>query len=205
MVQSIDGYLINNASLEPWGFLLKDWIWVVEKYVTVCKGDAPYWYNERANTSMLAAAAWRSGFVAVEAYSDEKKVTAESEEIYKGRVDLWIGTSEEEWSIETKYDGVNLKTLQASSQIEKTILKAIDDIKRVRCNGGIGVGVAFIEPCIKKEEATNLDNDIQAFINMILPRQDHAIAWCFPKIVRQLEYKGCYYPGIILIANVLDK
>ena len=46
--------------------------------------DSAHWYNERATLSVLAAAAWKSGGIALEEYSLRKH------DGRAGRADLWV-------------------------------------------------------------------------------------------------------------------
>jgi hypothetical protein len=51
------------------GSTLRTWLRLSRKYCDRVENDVPYWYNERANVSILAAAAWRKGGVAVEEFT----------------------------------------------------------------------------------------------------------------------------------------
>lgn len=76
------------VSLRP---ILKTWTELVLKYSnSFLQGDTCYWFNERANISMLAAAAWkpRGGWLALEEFSTYKH--GEDAALKNGRCDLWI-------------------------------------------------------------------------------------------------------------------
>ena len=64
--------------------LIKNWIWAMVKYIKLCKKDIPYWWDENSNTGFLAAAAWKTGAVALEQYSVHRRGGS------KGHGDLWV-------------------------------------------------------------------------------------------------------------------
>lgn len=77
--------------------LAKHFAHVHSRYITYSSsdndtaGDLGWFYNERANISFLAAAAWRErDWVAIEEYAVEK---THGREKRKGRADLYIGAS----------------------------------------------------------------------------------------------------------------
>jgi hypothetical protein len=49
------------------------WITNNKDLVRSWRGDLPWWYNERASISVLAGAAWGTGGLAFEEYSEDKK------------------------------------------------------------------------------------------------------------------------------------
>ena len=79
------GIIINKtAPLQHWAFLLEEWILLLKRYCRFMGDDAPYFYSERANIGVLAAAAWRAGWVALEEFGIRKHTKQ------KGRADLWF-------------------------------------------------------------------------------------------------------------------
>ena len=83
--------------------LLNSWIAAQEKYFEVKEKpryqDMAYYYNERANVSLLAAAAWRlsetENFTAIEEYSVKRNNT-------DGRCDLWLNLAGYGINVEAK-------------------------------------------------------------------------------------------------------
>jgi len=114
---SSSGIRIYSPDLEPLRPVLQAWIDSVQQYVKLFEGyDLPYWYNERANVSVLAGAAWKAGFVALEEYQTKKTSQSNKEPMavespkdkkgqqnyFQGRNDLYIGNQSHEWVIEAK-------------------------------------------------------------------------------------------------------
>src|SRR5713226_1261165 len=70
-VTGISGF--NAGPLPELRQVLRKWIFVNKDYVHRWDGiDAPWWYNERASVSALAAAAWLAKGIALEEYTTRK-------------------------------------------------------------------------------------------------------------------------------------
>lgn len=56
--------------------------------------DVPWWYNERADLSILAGGVWKSGNIAVEEFVSRKRKIARSSgklsRRYRGRIDFYF-------------------------------------------------------------------------------------------------------------------
>lgn len=95
MTETIAKYKTRNPlkGLSP---VLHRWIENVEKFSSVNKGDACYWYNERANLSVLAAAGWQTaGWTGIEEFSTEKRAKERDLRTgrllrFSGRCDLYL-------------------------------------------------------------------------------------------------------------------
>lgn len=68
--------------------LLRSWLDVMKRFHEAQRDDWPYWYTERSNCSMLAAAAWTQG-IAIEEF-DVKRKRKPGGKARNGRCDLWI-------------------------------------------------------------------------------------------------------------------
>ena len=64
---------VRCTSLSIFRPLLKEWIATNTDMAHYWQGDLPWWYGERASTSVLAGAAWRIGGLAFEEYREDKK------------------------------------------------------------------------------------------------------------------------------------
>ena len=64
-MKSYQGIVIKKT-LEHWRPLLKEWISLMEKYCSEIWDDPIYCHEERANVSLLASAAWRIDWLAVQ-------------------------------------------------------------------------------------------------------------------------------------------
>ncbi len=193
-----------------WRVLLLEWMMTIEKYQFVSK-DLPYWYSERANVGILAAAAWRCGYVALEEYPDtkrSKKVDPETDEKLhsSGRVDLWIGQPENAIGelIEAKLRWPLLSTpKKIKSDLEDGLKAAYEDAKRTKTGKGPTLGLTFFVPRI---QATNRDIIDQQLLDLIEQADaiDAAVkAWYFPEKFRADEFmiNNMFYPGVLLMAK----
>lgn len=98
MQEGIRGVGVPDEALDRSGKLqkLEPLLWsFVETVETYCRETAqpPYWFNERASVSLMAAAAWRIGWIAIEEYVT-RKVLAERSDVNSptdrhGRCDLF--------------------------------------------------------------------------------------------------------------------
>lgn len=72
---------------------IKGWGDAINQYCSSSYGeDVPYYYNERANISLLAAGAWRGGAVALEEYGTKKRALKKRRgaDHASGRCDLFV-------------------------------------------------------------------------------------------------------------------
>lgn len=70
--------------------LLNEWVSVQEDYLVFWPDDCCWWYTERPALSLLAAAVWRQGGVALEEFAWNKRASTECKG-YPGRCDLGFG------------------------------------------------------------------------------------------------------------------
>ena len=219
--ETIRGYhLKGKKGLNHWDALLEEWLLAHERYCRIMKGSedpAAYWYTEIPNVSILGAAAWRCGRIALQEFSAVKEVWREGS--WVGRGDLWICTDTDgkEEFIEAKHIFVSLSGAKDGlPTIEKSMEKARKAAEETRRgqNAGTALAVVFAsvyapKSSIKKresdEQVVEIDKLIKAFCKKIKSSADyHALAWCFPKETRTLQHhKGRYYPGIaMLVKNI---
>jgi hypothetical protein len=97
--------------------LLNAWIKAVHRYMSIANShDNSWWYNERANISTLAGAAWTlDGWTALEEYNTRKRLAKNDTSKPKtdgldspktdraGRADLYLANSETAFVIEAKH------------------------------------------------------------------------------------------------------
>lgn len=191
--------------LEP---VLNNWIGIVQEYSKAFKDeDACWWYTERANVGILAAAAWRTnGWIALEEYSTSKR--GDETDSKNGRCDLYITEKNHDnsFAFEAKlawqtmrFDGVGkIKILikgawEDAGNLEKTEAKT-------------RVAACFAIPRIPARFARTDDFDSQVlkWLEQVLSDVPwDAVAWVFPKDSRQLkntsQNKPQIYPGVLLI------
>jgi len=182
--------------------MLDGWIEAVKRYAKVWGvEDASYYYNERANTSLLAAGAWNAGWIAIEEYRSKKyRNTGKS----TGRVDLHVSSGEEDVVIESKHVWMNSRfdDKYHGKRVKHYLSLATRD---ARCTRGaeLRFGAAFYIPKFRVDDFDNYDaaklisGEISRYLK--ISRAD-AWAWCFPKESRLtlVESENSYYPGVIL-------
>ena len=207
-----NGFVINGKSrgkLKHWSGLLHEWSSNIERYMKYTNGDIPYWYKERANVSILAGAAWRSGFIALQEFEADKQISVDETTIselysWKGRCDLYIGSSTNQHDlIEAKYKWLSLKSDDFNKYATNLVNKALADAKASQCGGDISaVGVAFIPVYLHAKYMENIDDIIKNTIAQIKEMELDAYAWCFPNTMRQRILDNNYLnPGIFLFAK----
>ena len=187
MPATISGFEISDQNLAHWEPLLRHWTAMVERYCVVSDGDAPWLYMEEPNTSILAAAAWRCGWIAL-TESPVRKSEAQ------GYSDLWLcreGARDE--YVEAKFG--NFSDLPSLLETACTCATSID-----RANGTSRIGIAFafftfevdddvIRKCLDKTKTDSSPG---------------AMAWCFPAATRNFQDRGVTSPGVLLIAKQVD-
>ena len=207
--ETIRGYhLKGRKGLDHWDALLEEWLLAHERYCRIMKGydDSAYWYKEIPNVSILSAAAWRCGRIALQEFRANKQVRGQAR---KGRADLWIcnDTGDKEELIEAKYKFVSLSG--AKDGLPTTIKKSMKEATKAakEAKGGqrdvTALAVVFASVYAPKSSIDEIDQPIKDFCEGIKSSADyHAFAWCFPKETRTLENKkGDYYPGIAMLVK----
>lgn len=217
MFSNFTGYSIRGKSrgkLKHWSCLFEEWCIAHERYCRVTRTEAAFWYKERANIGVLAAAAWRCGWIALEEFGTSKAdmsapTQSDVEELkWKyGRADLFIGSeSHSEW-IEAKFTWLSLNSSDLVAQIDKNFEKAINDAKRSRGDqDGKFIAVSFISFYLKTKKIEDVDILIDKAVNQFDQVGADAFAWVFPKILKDSE-PDCYdntRVGIAMFAKVVD-
>ncbi len=189
---------INNELLSPIEPLLLNWIACTEQYIDVWEGmDLPYWYNERANVSILSGAAWKSGWTAIEEYQVAK--TANEEEFTTGRNDLYITNKTHSYCLEAKVSYLKISDEESKLKIKlsQKLESAISDVKKV-CLKDSKLAAVFVAPYSKEIHATQAE--IDNFIEIIQSLDLCAYAWCAPKEAQtNPSHDNKYYPLAALL------
>ena len=112
-----------------------------ESALAVIEG-LPYWYIERTNVGLLAAAALRIGAFPLEEYSISKGRVANRS---TGRADLWIlspnGTT---YDFEAKQTWVSLNSNKIANIIEPLLSEAVREAKNLSQRPDFSVGIVFV-------------------------------------------------------------
>lgn len=140
--------------------VLRKWIRELKRY-ELAMNDVPWWYTERASVGMLAAAAVRLGWTALEEYSVEKgprpvkdrKLTPEEKKVrHKGRCDLYLcdESGKIDFAIEAKQAWQSIQTDNEASQVVRQWQVVHDDANRlVKEEADLKVAAVFVVPYLR--------------------------------------------------------
>lgn len=212
---TISDYVVKRKrNLGHWEGVLEEWILAIEKYSRMSGGEAPYWYNERANIGLLAAATWRTGGIALEEFphgKSEPKISDDGKTqetvTRNGRCDLWICHGTKSERIEAKFRWLNMASDRIAEFAEESINKAVKDASKSKSDDGqAAVGVTFLPLFVKASKITD-EKTIELYIEETIATLRNLdvdlIAWCFP--IRLRSYVGEDYgnqlPGIVMLAK----
>jgi hypothetical protein len=110
-----------------------------QEYIDCVPGDVPYWYGERPQIGLLAAAVWRSGGVALEEYCRKRPGRPR-----KGRCDLFLSIAgigcECEAKIVKRFDEIGPKLDRAEREVQQILQP-----------GDKGLALVFFVPVTKDE------------------------------------------------------
>lgn len=191
---------IRCPTLQPLEPVLRSWIACIQRYIDVWEGgDLPYWYNERANVSVLAGAAWKADWTAIEEYQISKVATeASGQSTHIGRNDLYLANDTYGFCIEAKVAYVDICDLKkAKKRIASRADLAVEDAVRLDYFEP-RLGAVFVAPYSLGVEAS--EEQIQLFQQEMLRSDFQAMAWVVP-INAQKTQSGDnkYYPIVVLI------
>jgi len=178
--------------------LLDRWVRIVgAPYWT--NRDAPWWYNEAASVSSVAAAAWLNEGRALLDYRAPK---VRDEVRWKGRADLWMDLGNEEYVGEAKMFWPSLSRRRGHDRTTKMLKWACSDAKHhLQSDGVTRLGVLVVAPWTKPLDDTTFAAQTESFIEGSLRALDDssAIAWSFRTPWTMVpRSKGFGYPGVIL-------
>lgn len=202
MLQSVRS-VTTEPPLEILEDVLWEWIAVQERSARFWEWkDAPWWYNECASLSMFAGAVWRSGGIALEEYSTEKRQDASVRKrtlgTSSGRGDLYLKVGDREFILEAKqcWSSAGARAGHPCNRISKKMSEALVDVRRAKSYGEERLGSAFAVPYIPKREFPSVDQCLEQWLKSINDLSCACRAWVFPPEVRRLSYKTAVYPGV---------
>jgi len=197
--------------------VLEKWRDINRNFYMELNDDCPWWYNERASISILAAAAWQTeGFYAIEEFSTTKgRKRAKSGTLSErpGRCDLKIWTrSKQEFVFEAKQAWCKLDERidleRKCDGILTSLAKAKGDARRLKTKMGRRLGTCFLSPRILSKEKDNLGPRLDDLLHLLINKKHHdAIAWFFVDDPSSLEDKETrlLYPGTVLLLKEVKK
>ena len=128
--------------------LLKKWVTTNIDVVRHWQGDLPWWYGERASTSVLAGAAWRIGCFAFEEFAADKKTGKKRRPTFRCRVDLYLKVGRQQYIAEAKYcwSGATSVRPATTQNLTNRLQEAVEDIRVVPRNGQRKLGIFSPHP-----------------------------------------------------------
>lgn len=206
----IDDFIRAKRPLGYWKELLQEWIFMIHRVYRVSKGrTSVHAEKERANTGLLAAAATRNGWVALEECRTEKIDRFSKRYTYSGRCDLVLWRDRRHHEIEAKFARISISA-RSNSRISKAHTKALSDSSR-STSSGYGsekkIAITYVVPVIKPNLLEKLSQDDISLIlkDMIkeikLVHNPTLLAYTFPGPV-SLEGSPNFGLGVILMGDV---
>jgi hypothetical protein len=191
--------------LQHWAALLPIWIEHIERYCTTIATDAPYWYGEQTNCSLLATAAWQiPGWMALAEFPIEKQLDVSQ----FGRSDIWLQSSAGEEYVEAKHRWIPLRGTDRIGQLMYSLQAAIANVQQVAyLQATQKTALVFACPHCTLKQTAQRDGDIDSFLTAVLALFQNgsfdAVAWTFPECTKTLQSPRTLrvYPGILLIAK----
>jgi hypothetical protein len=203
----------SRAHLKGLSPVLKEWINVVSTYSESFKGDACYLYNERTSVGMLAAAAWRKNWVALEEFLTRKvNRDAECDDAH-GRCDLKIASMSTSYAIEAKHvwQPIGSRVSNDWQQVNRKRVAAKKDAQVItRDQATHRLSAVFISPRLKASDVLSASNQKVAVTELIdqwlagidkLPAV-HAFAYIFPwrnRLLLRGSQEQYIWPGTVLL------
>ena len=157
-----------------------------------------------ADISVLSAAAWIAGGLALEEFSTKKGRDSSKR---SGRCDLYINLRNSEFACEAKRTGITLTKPPSTNlkYINESLDRACDDALKLGRDEGRRIGVCFAEVCLPKKLESIRDAKLRELQDEVISANFDAIAWSFPVEARKLSDDGhgywqkYFFPGSILV------
>ena len=188
----MQGMIISNPKLEFLRPVLERWFDCIDRYTAVRgDNDTPYWFDEKANLSLLSAAAWMAEMVTLQ-QTPTRKQTEEGER--NGRADLFIATSEERAYLQATQRWPRVNSLNLTQALQDIT----SDAKRISYASDLKLGCLFVAPQKAQQSAT--PEELQDMVDDLQKEHTCAVAWYFPYAYRKLRNEaGNYHPGIAVL------
>jgi hypothetical protein len=191
---------IHPESISAFRPILREWVEVNRSLARLWEWkDCPWWCNERASVSTLAAAIWRAGGRALEEFYDEKMYRRAK---YQGRCDLYFEFQGYEFIAETKqvWLPVGRRSDLWDTTLEKSIATACKDVRHTQEQGWTRLGIVFAAPYFPKSDSDYATELLKKWQSRILDGPWDGLAWVFPPRTRYLQWTdSCIYPGVAAI------
>ena len=179
--------------------ILETWIQKLSNFQPHENITFPYWYNERANISILASVATINDWQVLEEFHQQKVGYNGNDS--KGRLDLWIYKNSESFFIEAKQDWPSLSNRIYPNAISWSMDHSIEDTKRLKTKNHRWLAISFLVPRIIPSRLNQLNSRIDQLLKMAKDHNHDFYAWSF--LDRNLSAKDdkYIYPGILLVGH----
>lgn len=187
--------------------ILLKWITLVKNYNNLMREgnsqteDAVYNYYEQPQTSVLAGAAWKSGFVALQDFDVRRKSKKRN-----GRADLYIGTDSHEFIFEAKALWIDSTQREGTwkNRIKNKAREAKEQINSLKGGSEKKFSLLFITPKSSYgSEKSQIEENCQTILKHC-KTNFQIVAWVFPQRDRlysaESSYRGVkrHYTGSIV-------
>ena len=206
----IEDYAKAKGKLRYWNELLQEWVFMVHRIYRISnKRSAVYAEKERANTGLLAAAAIKNGWVALEESITKKFDKESGKEIYRGRCDLVLWRDQKHHEIEAKFIRHVLFS-KNRDRIDRVYNKAISDSSRSTFDGLRSekkIAITYVVPVInptRLEKSTDLEikHEISGLIKDIkIQYRPLLLSYAFPGPI-DMEGTKRKALGVILFGEI---
>ncbi len=198
-----------NSSLHILSPVLSAWHGLLQRYAEVWGWrDVPYWYNERATLSTLAAAVWASGGIALEEYRTDRGEDGEG--VRKGRGDLYLSVGGEHFIAEAKqhWSYPTRSAERIAGDPTNLLRRACADARAKRANGCPGcpdvlqrrLGVVFAVPCLPPKARGAMEAHVEAWLVQMLVVPADCASWFLVPPGQEGVGNDCWlYPGVCLL------
>lgn len=196
---------VNSGNLRSLKPIVDEWIDVIlQKYVDYFSmEDVPWWYNERATLSSLAAAAWMAQGIALEEYKTQKGKKSNPR---TGSCDLFLGAESGAWfECEAKqtWCAVGRRARNGFESAKSGLKDACDNAKKLRKTEGVRrLGLCFLIPYLPIGDKDYVVEQIEKWLKDLDGLKRDCIAWAFPEKTRYIEGSDKQiYPGVVLLVK----
>lgn len=208
----LDDHIEVRRPLTYWKELLNEWVFLVNRVYRISGGQASvYAEKERANTGLLAAAATRNGWVALEECRAQKRdrYLKSTKYNYNGRCDLMIWRDKRHHIIEAKF-ARQLITARSNSKIEKAHRKAIADSIRSTSGGYKSekmIAISYLVPVITPNQKESMSTEEiasrlkETIVSLRRQYRPNLFSYAFPGPVA-LQGSNNFGLGVILIGQI---
>lgn len=191
----------------PMERILRKWLYAIARVTEswIQFGDLPWWFNERADLSILAGSIWKANEVAVEEFvSEKRRISPSSGKLsrrYSGRIDFYFSVKNQHFIAETKdcWSGAGDESTDPTFRIGKRLDAALADIRKVKSYGDRKLAILFAKPMIPAKKRRDAPRLIKRWLKLVRTIEADAFAWYFPENARRIKWSNRLYPGIVIL------